>query len=125
MRCPCRKKSESRIYADCCAPFHLGTEQAPAAEVLMRSRYAAFALENAAYLIETWHPSTRPAGITFNPGEEWLLLRVLATHTAGESATVEFIARSRSGGQVHLLHEISRFVRDNGFWFYLDGVIKP
>jgi SEC-C motif-containing protein len=97
---------------------------APTAEALMRSRYSAFALENAAYLIATWHPSTRPAKIDFTPGLEWLLLRVLATQTDGDWATVEFIARSRANGQAGVLHEVSRFVREGGRWLYVDGEIK-
>lgn len=124
MRCPCRKKSETRVYADCCQPYHAGMRAAPTAEALMRSRYSAFALENAAYLIATWHPSTRPAKIDFTPGLEWLLLRVLATQTDGDWATVEFIARSRANGQAGVLHEVSRFVREGGRWLYVDGEIK-
>jgi SEC-C motif-containing protein len=90
----------------------------------MRSRYAAFALHNAAYLSATWHPSTRPAHIDFNPGQVWMLLKVLEANEEGDRATVEFTARSRIGGSSHLLHEVSRFVREGGQWFYVDGVIR-
>jgi SEC-C motif-containing protein len=90
----------------------------------MRSRYAAFVLQNAAYLAATWHPSTRPGVIDFTPGVEWLQLRVLAAESQGERATVEFIARSRVGGETRLLHEVSRFVREGGRWLYVDGDIR-
>jgi SEC-C motif domain protein len=90
----------------------------------MRSRYAAFVLENAAYLLATWHPTTRPASIAFTPGQVWQVLRVLATSTTGTAATVEFSARSRIGGSSHVLHEISRFVHEAGRWYYLDGSIR-
>lgn len=90
----------------------------------MRSRYAAFALTDSNYIHVTWHPSTRPPHITFITGQEWLLLKVLATSTQTDSATVEFVARSRIHGQSRALHEISRFVREDGRWFYIDGKIK-
>lgn len=87
----------------------------------MRSRYSAFVREDAAYLSATWHPSTRPRQVDFNPGQVWLLLRVVAAREDGDRATVEFIARSRIGGVSHVLHEISSFVREGGRWFYVDG----
>jgi SEC-C motif domain protein len=123
MRCPCRKKSESTAYADCCQPYHSGSSDAPTAEGVMRSRYAAFVLKDAAYLIRTWHPTTRPARIDFDKDQEWLLLKVLSARTNGDEATVEFQARSRIGGRSEVLHEISRFVREGGRWLYLDGRI--
>ena len=122
MRCPCRKKSESTTYDDCCMPYHAGTCAAATAEALMRSRYTAFAIEEAAYLIATWHPTTRPARIDFAPGQEWMLLRVQAAHEEGDRATVAFVARSRRSGRVDELHETSRFVREHGLWFYVGGV---
>lgn len=89
----------------------------------MRSRYTAFVLDELDYLLETWHASTRPATLEANaPGIKWLGLQLRhheqqdATH-----ATVEFVARSRHNGQGARLHEISRFVREDGRWFYLDG----
>ncbi|MEZ5816834.1 MAG: YchJ family metal-binding protein [Hyphomicrobiaceae bacterium] len=124
MRCPCRKKSETTEYAECCGPFHRGTRAAPSAEALMRSRYSAFAMRNARYLLATWHPSTRPQHVDFVPEEEWVQLRVLTAHESGDEATVEFVARSRRGGRVDSLHEASRFVREGGRWLYVDGVTK-
>jgi len=124
MRCPCRKKADPTAYADCCQPFHLGLRQPPTAEALMRSRFSAFALQNAPYLLGSWHPSSRPARIAFTPGQQWLQLEVLASHERGDAATVEFIARSRQGGQRHELHEVSRFVRECGRWHYVDGLIR-
>lgn len=124
MRCPCRKKSEDVAYDTCCGPYHAGTAVAQTAEALMRSRYAAFVMENAAYLLATWHPSSRPASIPFTPGQHWLLLRVLASSSAGDAATVEFQVRSRIAGKTTTLHETSRFKREGGRWFYVDGDIK-
>lgn len=124
MRCPCRKKSEAVAYAACCEPQHTGARLPPTPEVLMRSRYSAFALREADYLRNTWHASKRPARVEFNDGQEWLQLRIVAAATDGDRATVEFVARSRIGGASHILHETSRFVRENGRWFYVDGDIE-
>lgn len=90
----------------------------------MRSRYSAFALENAAYLSQTWHMSTRPARITFDPGQVWQMLKIHEARESGDTAIVEFTARSRIGGTSHVLHEISRFVREGGRWYYVDGVVE-
>ena len=87
----------------------------------MRSRYTAFALEDAAYLTN-WHRSTRPSRIDFTPDQEWILLRIIAADEIEDTATVEFVARSRIGGRIHELHEVSRFIREQGRWFYVDGV---
>jgi len=102
--------------------------QAPDALTLMRSRYSAFVLEQADYLRDTWHPSTRPANIGFEPGLRWLGLQVRQHRVIdADQATVEFVARFRVQGRGQRLHEISNFVREpetpGGVprWFYVDG----
>ena len=92
----------------------------------MRSRYAAFVLGLDEYLLETWHPDTRPASLgPIDPGTRWLGLEVRAHRPLDDThATVEFVARSRSAGRGHRLHETSRFVREGGQWFYVDGTIR-
>ena len=122
-RCPCRKKSEATTYAECCEPFHRGSAVPPTAQALMRSRYSAFALLNAAYLLATWHPRTRPTRLDFTPGQQWVMLKLVSATTEGDHGTVEFVARSKVGGKLHELHEVSRFVRDGGRWYYVDGDI--
>lgn len=124
MRCPCRKKSETRTYAECCGPYHAGLRVPATAEALMRSRYSAYVGKNIAYVLATWHPTTRPATVAFLPDEQWVQLRVLAATEQGDEATVEFIARSRAGGHNRSLHEISRFRRENGRWLYVDGLLR-
>ena len=91
----------------------------------MRSRYSAFVRGLPDYLLATWHPSTRPAAIEADPpGLRWLGLDVKAAHTQdADHGTVEFVARSKLGGRAHRLHETSRFVREHGRWFYVDGDI--
>ena len=89
----------------------------------MRSRYSAFVLCNEPYLLATWHSTKRPKSIPFNRNQKWLGLRVVQLKVTGEtSAEVEFIARSRvSNAAAVRLHERSRFVRESGAWFYVDG----
>jgi SEC-C motif-containing protein len=116
--CPCGLGA----YATCCGPLLAGRAQAPTAERLMRSRYTAFATGDEAYLLASWHSSTRPARVPLEPGRVWLRLEVLATTGGGlleSSGTVEFRAHSRP---VHVLHERSRFVREGGLWRYVGTV---
>ena len=91
----------------------------------MRSRYSAFVLGDAGYLLRTWHPSTRPATLELDDGVRWTGLDVLAT-TGGSllaaEGTVEFRAHHVVAGRAGAQHERSRFLREQGRWFYLDGV---
>ena len=89
----------------------------------MRSRYSAFVLGLLDYLRDTWHPSTRPADLEPLPaGLRWLGLDVRRhVQRDADHAIVEFVARSKLGGKAERLHETSRFVREDGRWFYVDG----
>jgi SEC-C motif-containing protein len=89
----------------------------------MRSRYSAYVLCNEQYLLATWHPSTRPGSIPFSKNQKRLGLNVIdASVTDRATAEVEFIARSRvSNGAAVRQHERSRFVREGGRWFYVNG----
>ena len=113
-----------RRYAECCGRWH-GGEPAPDAQALMRSRYTAFVRRLGDYILATWHPSTRPRSIDFDPAQKWLGLKIVtATATGIATAEVEFIARFRLGGaSAARLHERSRFVREGERWLYVDGEI--
>jgi len=76
-----------------------------------------------AYLLDTWHPRTRPTALDPNPpGLKWLALQVRRHEQQDEThATVEFVARSRLQGRGQRLHEASRFERIDGVWYYVDG----
>ena len=88
----------------------------------MRSRYSAFVLERASYLLATWHASTRPTSLDFDRGARWLGLEVRAHVSTGPGAAeVEFVARMRVAGKAVRLHERSRFVLEAGRWFYVNG----
>ncbi|WP_457425277.1 YchJ family protein [Roseateles sp. P5_E7] len=123
--CPC---GSALAYADCCGRWHTehtagGKLTAPTPEALMRSRYSAYVLDLRPYLLASWHASTRPASLEApEPGLKWLGLAVKrAALQDADHGSVEFVARSKLGGRAHRLHETSRFVRENGEWFYLDG----
>jgi SEC-C motif-containing protein len=92
----------------------------------MRSRYSAYVLQLANYVQATWHASTRPAEMSFDDEPtKWLGLDVRAHSQQDDSATVEFIARYKVNGRALRLHEISRFVREDGCWYYVDGELLP
>jgi SEC-C motif-containing protein len=77
------------------------------------------------YLLATWHASRRPESLTLEAGAKWLGLEIRQHRMTGEhSAEVEFIARFRVAGRAVRQHEISRFVREAGRWYYLDGQVR-
>jgi SEC-C motif-containing protein len=103
--------------------LHQGAAPADA-EALMRSRYTAYVFRLEAYLRASWHPSTRPQRLDLDDdgaAAKWLGLEIKRHEITGpDSAIVEFIARYKVGGRAQRLHEVSRFVRENGLWYYLD-----
>lgn len=108
-------------YARCCGLWHHGDGPAPDAATLMRARYSAYVLDELDYLRRTWHPEA-PA-LEPNPADlKWLGLQV-KRHVCQDDnhAIVEFVARYRQAGRASRLHEISRFEKIDGRWYYLDG----
>lgn len=93
----------------------------------MRSRYTAFVVVDAAYLLRSWHPTTRPAQLELDAHLRWLRLDILAKHAGGPFDTegiVEFEAIHRDATGRGVLHERSRFVREDGQWLYVDGDVS-
>ncbi|QNM98013.1 YchJ family protein [Chitinimonas koreensis] len=122
--CPCQS---GKPYKDCCFMYHMEKQQPPTAEALMRSRYAAYVLKKADYLLYSWHPDTRPAELDLDgDAAKWVGLAIVATEAGGpddDEGTVEFVARYKIGGRAAKLAEKSRFVRFKGRWVYLDGLV--
>ena len=103
---------------------------AETAEVLMRSRYVAFVLGDADYLLATWHPANRPRSLKFDVEQRWLGLRIKRTEKGlpgDDEGVVEFVARYKIQGRGYRLHEVSRFIRQRGKWLYVEGELlqKP
>ena len=121
--CPCGLRKD---YADCCGRHHSG-EPALNAEALMRSRYSAYVLGLENYLRSTWHPDTRPTHLDLDeePKPKWLGLEVKRHERIDDDhASVEFVARYKVDGRAIRMHESSRFVREEGLWYYMDGEIS-
>lgn len=122
MECPC---GSGKSYNQCCRLYHDG-KAAPTAESLMRSRYTAYVLRNGAYLHRSWHPTTRPnkkSLLQLTP-TDWQGLTIVRTEQGSEQDTngiVEFIAHYQEAGIAQQLHETSRFVREAGKWYYVNG----
>jgi SEC-C motif-containing protein len=122
--CPC---GDGNAFSNCCKPLHTAgfAGLGATAEATMRSRYVAYVLHDEDYLLATWHSSTRPTTLDFSDDVEWHGLTVEATADGlgfDSIGTVEFRARFRRGDAHLELHELSSFVRENGRWFYVDGV---
>ena len=117
-------KGRPVAYADCCGICHAG-EAAPDAERLMRSRYSAFVRGDVPYLLATWYASTRPVSLELDANAKWLGLEIKRHRMTGQDAAeVEFVARFRVEGRAVRQHELSRFVREGGRWYYVDGDVR-
>ncbi|QUY41263.1 YchJ family protein [Acaryochloris sp. 'Moss Beach'] len=128
--CPC---GSQKLFNQCCGVYLQGSLPAPTAETLMRSRYVAYCLKNIDYLFNTEHPSHRQPNsrqlIAATANHlTWLGLTVLATKAGqpeDKTGVVEFFAVYQEGNSVAQLHERSRFIKENGKWFYTDGDRLP
>jgi len=122
--CPC---GSGRIPASCCGQFIAG-RLVDTAEQLMRSRYTAYVFGDEKYLLKSWHKKTRPEALNLDQQEplKWIGLKVL-NHTIDpgnpDKASVEFVARYKVNGKAEKIHEFSRFLKQDGRWYYVDGEI--
>jgi len=120
--CPC---GSGFLPVECCQLYISGDKVAPTAEALMRSRYVAYASNNNEYILQSWHPSTRPKETELIDNDtEWTGLEILNTQAGLENDSkgiVEFRARCKIKGQSAGLDESSEFIREDGIWYYVDG----
>ena len=121
--CPC---TSGKAYSACCELYHIGLTNkvfVPSAETLMRSRYSAYVLGLENYLLQTWHPDTRPnrLSLTDDASTKWLELQIKRTENIdANNSIVEFIACYKISGKAEKLHEVSRFQKIDQQWYYLD-----
>ena len=123
-KCAC---GSTRKYIQCCGRYIKRDALPTSTEALMRSRFTAYFLHDEAYLLKTWHSSTRPTELNLEDEKiEWNSLEVITT-SAGkapdEKGSVEFIASYTVLGKKQQLHEVSRFVKESNKWFYVDGLV--
>ena len=125
--CAC---GNTKNYMECCELIHKNIDKATTAEELMRSRYTAYTVADIAYLMKSHHSTTRPIKekkeiLRWAKTMHWIRLEVLAC-TKGScndiEGTVAFKAFYHDGTQVQMLHENSKFIRENGYWVYLGEV---
>ncbi|WP_434035821.1 YchJ family protein [Formosa sp. 4Alg 33] len=127
MKCPC---CSEKLYKDCCEIGHKHIKKVKTAEDLMRSRYAAFVLANGDYLMASHHESTRPSKekksiVKWAKSVDWIKLDIIKTSKGLETdteGTVEFKAIFQDDGELQMIHENSRFVKEDGCWFYIDAL---
>lgn len=110
-------------FQNCCEPYIKGIKNAPTTEVLMRSRYIAFATGAADYLVNTTHISKRQLQnkkdiLDWSQANKWLKLEVLAT-TENTVTFKAYYLDENLKAQVHYEH--STFKLENEKWFYVDG----
>ena len=123
---PCHCGSK-KMFTTCCKPFLTFQTKAETAEQLMRSRYSAFVIENANYLLHSWHPDTRPTSIDFDSQTKWLGLKVKRCKAGLFSdllGWVEFVARFKIAGKAERIEELSYFIKDGDQWLYVSAESK-
>jgi SEC-C motif-containing protein len=117
--CPC---GQPFLYENCCEPYLKLTKMAPSPLVLMRSRYTAYVLENEAYLLATWHRTTRPEALNLanNPIKtKWIRLEILDSTQQTHTGTVSFVAYYKENGRLLKMAENSHFVFENQQSYYV------
>lgn len=112
-----------KAFEACCEPFIKENNIPELPEQLMRSRYTAYVLHLADYLIETTTVSQRKYYskneiLAWAKMNTWIKLEILETY----ETIVEFKAYyldEKLQAQIH--HEKSTFEQVNGKWYYVDG----
>lgn len=120
--CPCQSGDS---YSLCCEPLHHG-KPAETAEALMRSRYSAFAMHLDDYLLQSWHPETRPSSLNTSGDKTcWHRLEIISSGNNGIQGEVHFRAWYTENNEWHMLEEKSRFFCKDGHWLYHSGDYIP
>jgi len=119
-----------KSFEECCGKFIAGISKPITAEELMRSRYSAYVTASVSYIVETTHPSTRkfydPNAIkTWAISSKWIKLEIIQTKKGkleDQQGFVEFKATYKDPNNNTIVHhEYSRFLKEKGEWFFLEG----
>lgn len=110
----------------CCLPLINNQKIATTPELLMRSRYTAYALGQIDYIAKTMAKNALEGFNYENAVDDvrlfkWLKLDIINSSNESNYGVVEFKAWYRLDGKKYLLHEISQFELIDGIWFYVDG----
>ncbi len=124
--CPC---SSGKSYHECCEPLLTGSRKAETAEELLRARYSAHVKLEMDYVKDTTHPDqiTRYEPATAESWAEksdWERLEIIEVVDGGaddEAGDIEFVAHFRQKDKLKTHHEMARFKRHEGEWFFYDG----
>ncbi|MEE3878255.1 YchJ family protein [Vibrio sp. YYF0003] len=122
--CPC---GSNLPYQQCCEIAHSNHKNVETPEQLMRSRYSAHVLGLVDYVVATYHPSCHAedqrAGIAQSIDSDWCQLEVIRAEAGSNEneGVVEFNAYFNEEGKRYCLSERSRFVKESGLWYYIDG----
>ena len=119
-----------RFYEECCFPFISGNLKPETPAQLMRSRYSAFCIKDIEYLISTHHfskhqPNEREILLQTIHETQWFGLKVLKTDTSQINHGIGYVefAAFYKNSEIGQLHENSKFIYENGQWYYLDGIL--
>lgn len=120
--CPCES---GHAFNQCCGRFLSGQQTPHTPLELMRSRYTAYIRQDDRYLRHTWYPNAIPEGaLSADPALKWVRLQIIRHEQSGNDGLVEFIAHCKVNGRAQKMHETSRFLRERGKWYYLDGTFN-
>ncbi|MBD1557884.1 YchJ family protein [Vibrio sp. S9_S30] len=123
--CPC---GNPQPYQDCCEIVHLNHAAAAQPEMLMRARYSAHVKGLVDFVVNTYHPSKKAneqrEDIARSVNSDWCKLDVINTESGShaDEGYVEFKAYFNEDNKQYCLGERSRFLRENGVWYYIDGI---
>jgi SEC-C motif-containing protein len=129
-KCPCGSGLD---YAECCEPCISGAKNAPTAEALMRSRYAAYVEHAIDYIVETCARDEKDKidirqTRAWSEKSKWLGLKILHAEKGGPEdmeGTVEFEALYEMNGLRDIHHEKAKFKKQDGVWLYDEGNVMP
>ena len=121
--CPC---GSDMLFSECCEPYILQRKLPSSPEALMRSRFSAYVKKAYAYIVNTYTVASKQNLTVANIAEAskdttWIKLEVMSAYEQDEHGEVEFIAFYKVGHRFYAMHELSRFIKEDKRWRYVNG----